>query len=108
MWSISVGSPDLGYLGGRFDIFFFSRSGRGKGESEARGGGVGDWFFIESPRGGGFEEGEGPGACLRRIGDFQGWGGGGLNIFFRGRNVHQGILKDFGGDCWGLSCGSRT
>ena len=35
--------------------------------------------------------GEGPGGCLRRTGEF--WGGGGLNIFFRGRNVHQ-VLFD--------------
>ena len=31
--------------------------------------------------------GEGPGGCLRGIG-----GGGGLNIFFRGRNSHQALL----------------
>ena len=69
------------------DFFFFFCSGRGKGESEAPGG-VGDRFFIENPRRGGRPGGaEGPEGCLRRIGEF--WGGGGLNIFFQGRNVHQ-------------------
>ena len=37
-----------------------------------------------SPGGGGAE---GPGGCLRRIGEFG--GGGGLNIFFMGPNVLQ-------------------
>ena len=65
--------------------FFFFCSGRGKGPRRQEGG---DRFFIEIPRGGGgFEEGEGPGRCLRRIGDFF-WRGG-ANIFFRARNVLQ-------------------
>ena len=61
-----------------FFIYFFARGG-GIGESEAPGGrGV---FFIENPRRGGEEEGgaEGPGGCLRRIGEF---GGGGAKYFF--------------------------
>ena len=42
----------------------------------------------ESRRGGGVQEGEGPGGCLRRIGEFLGVGGA-LNFFLRARNVHQ-------------------
>ena len=58
-----------------FRIFFiFSALGRGKGESEAP---------KRSPGGGGAE---GPGGCLRRIGEL---GKGGLNIFFSGRDAHQ-------------------
>ena len=70
------------------DIFYFSCSG-GKGESEAPGKG-GVRFLLKIPGGGGFPGGrgvEGPGGCLRRIGEFLGRGGG--NIFFQGRNVHQ-------------------
>ena len=50
---------------------------------------------MEKPRGGGFSRtggAEAPGGCLQRIGEFFG-GGGGLNIFFRGRNVHQDPLS---------------
>ena len=69
------------------DIFYFFCSGRGKGESEASGGGGFDFYWRSqeggSPRGGG---GEGPGGCLRRIGEF---GGGGAKYFLGGRNVHQ-------------------
>ena len=70
------------------DIFYFFCSGRRKGEFEAPGGG--GQFFIENPRRGGVFRrggGEGPGGCLQRIWELG--GGGGLNIFFRGRNVHQ-------------------
>ena len=65
------------------NILFFFCSGRGKGESEAPGGG-GVGFLLKIPRGGGgrFQEGEGPGGCLQRIGDFLGGGGG--QIFFFG------------------------
>ena len=59
------------------DIFYCFRSGRGKGESEAPGGGGVDFLL----KGGGSPErdgAEGPGGCLRRIGEL----GGGLNIFF--------------------------
>ena len=45
---------------------------------------------IEIPRRGGKGPG-GPGRCLPRIGEFG--GGGGLNVFFRGRNVHQGFQR---------------
>ena len=68
-------------------FFIFFCSGRRKGESgAARKGGVD--FLLKAPEGGGSLGGvEGSGGCLRRIGDLG--GGGGLNIFFRGRNVHQ-------------------
>ena len=77
------------------DIFYFFLLGEGEGG--VRGGGEGgDFrFLLKIPGGGspggGLQEGEGKrgreGVCgesgnLRR--------GGGLNIFFRGRNVHQG------------------
>ena len=78
-------------LGGHFGYFlFFSGRGRGKGESEAPGGGRGSIFKLKFPEGGGVSRtggAEGPGGCLWRIGEFG--EGGGLNIFFRGRNVHQ-------------------
>ena len=71
------------------DIFiFFFGSGRGKGESEAAGRGGGR-IFIENPRRGGGSPGggtEGPGGVCSELGIFL---GGGLNIFFRGRNVQQ-------------------
>ena len=64
-----------------FRIFFiFFCSGRGKGESEAPGGGGS--VSLENPRRGGSPGGggaEGPGGCLQRIGE---WGGG--EFFFSG------------------------
>ena len=74
-----------------FRIFFiFFGSGTGKGESEGTGSGGVD-FLLKIPQGGGGGLQEGPrgreGVC-GELGIF--WGGGGeLNIFFRGRNVHQ-------------------
>ena len=60
-----------------FRIFFiFSARGGGRGSPRPPGGGGGR-FFIENPRGGGCPGGEGaegPGGCLRRIGDFSGGG----------------------------------
>ena len=84
------------FFGGRLSSYFlfFSCSGRGKGESEAAGRGGVD-FLLKIPEGGGSPGGggaEGPGGCLRQIGDFL---GGGLNIFFRGWNVHQ-VKQGFG------------
>ena len=64
-------------------FFIWFCSGRGRESARRREGGGVD-FFVEKPRRGGGAEG--PGVCLRRIGEF---GGGGLNIFFRGRNVHH-------------------
>ena len=59
-------------------------------ESPRRQEGGGGSVSSENPRRGGrFSwRGEGRGGCLRRIGEFA-RGGGGLNIFFRGRNVRQ-------------------
>ena len=78
------------------DIFFlFSVRCSGRGVRGARTGGS-FFFCIGNPRrpggGGGFQEGEGgrprgrEGVC-GELGNFGGRGG--LNIFFRGRNVHQ-------------------
>ena len=62
----------------------FFCSGKGKGESEAPGGG-GSFFIENARRGEGFPGGaEGPAGCLRRIGEL-----GGVFFFFSGRNVHQ-------------------
>ena len=73
-------------LGGRFGYFLFFSAREGEGRE-----GGGGRFSIENLRGEGSPRGaEGSGGCLRRIGDFFG-GGGGLNIFFRGRNVPQGL-----------------
>ena len=72
---------------------FFSLLGEGEGGVEAPEGGGGSDFYGKAQEGGISRTGgaEGPGGCLQRIGEFL--GGGGLNIFFRGRNVHQG--EDF-------------
>ena len=71
------------FLGGRFGYFLFFLLGEGEGgvRGARRGvGGIGS--LLKIPGGGGvFQEQEGPGGCLRRIGDF--WGGG-ANIFFFG------------------------
>ena len=72
------------------DIFYFFLLGEGEGgvRGAGRGGGVG--FLLRVPGGGAFqgEGAKGPGGCLRRIGEL---GGGGLNIFFGGRNVLQAM-----------------
>ena len=99
-------------LGGRFGYFLFFCSGERKGESEAPGGGAGERFLIENPRGGGFPGrvgaggGEGLGGCLRGIG-----GEGGLKYFFSGPKIPPRLkrhllkrhltLSDFGqfGNC---------
>ena len=79
-------------------LFILSARGGGRGSPRRRGG----------PRrgGGGFSRtggAEGPGGCLQRN-----WGisGGGLNIFFRGRNVHQ-LTHDEDG-CAYLSMSARS
>ena len=79
-------------LGGRFGYFLFFRLGGGEGESGATGR-EGGRFCIENPRRGGFsQEGVGGGEGAGRVsagnlGELG--GGGGLNIFFRGRNARQ-------------------
>ena len=70
--------PLLDFLVDVSDIFYFFRSGRGKGESEAPGGGIG--FFLKIPGGGGVSPAqEGP----RGREEF-GRGGGGKVFFFGG------------------------
>ena len=77
------------YLVDVSDIFYFSARGGVRQSLRRQEGGGDRVFFIENPtRGGGVDFGEGSGGCLWRIGEFLG-GGGGLNIFFRARNVHQ-------------------
>ena len=66
------------------DIFYFFLFGEGEGPGVG-GGEIG--FFIENPRRGGVSRrGRGRGAGRVELGEFF---GGGLNIVFRGRNVHQ-------------------
>ena len=75
------------FLGGRFGYFIFFCSGerKGGGRGEREGGGFG--FVLKMPGGGGLTEGGGDGEGSGSVsGEL---GGGGLNIFFRGRNVHQ-------------------
>ena len=68
----------------RIFLIFFSL-GRGKGESEAPEGGGGR-FLLKIPGGGssGGRGAEGPGGCLRRIGEL---GGGRANFFFFGAEM---------------------
>ena len=81
------------FLGGGFDIFLnFFWSGRGKGESEALGGGGGSVFFWKSQRGGAFQDGRGRGAGRVSTASWRIWGEGRLNIFVRGRNFHQDLF----------------
>ena len=69
------------------DIFYFSCSGEGKGESEAPGRWGGD-FLLKIPGGGSPSRvgagGRGAGRVFAGI-----FGGGGVNIFFWGRISHQ-------------------
>ena len=69
------------------DIFYFLCSGEGKGESDAPGRGGGVDFLLKNARGGSQERGEGEGAGWVSVGNFG--VGGGLNIFFRGRNAQS-------------------
>ena len=73
------------------DIFYFWA----KGESEAPGGGGRIAFTENSRRGGGSRRGRVRAgvSSANYWGDFFFGGGGGLNIFFRGRNVHQVMLR---------------
>ena len=68
------------------DIFYFFLLGEGEGgvRGARKGGGR---FFIENPtRGGLSRRGRGrEGVC----GEFGNSGGGGQNIFFRARNIHE-------------------
>ena len=70
-------------LGGRFGYFYFSAWGRGRGSPRRREGVGGIGFLLKIPGGGVSSTGgaEGPGGCLRRIGEFL---GGGAKYFFSG------------------------
>ena len=67
-------------------MFCAREGGRGSPRRQEAGG---ISLLLKVPGGGGFTrtgEAEGPGGCLRRIGNFGGWR---LIFFVRGRNVHQ-------------------
>ena len=79
---ISLSWSTFGYF------LFFSCLGRGRGSPRRRGGGEGWFFYWKSQEGG--EAGRSRGAgrvSAANWGIFE--GGGGLDIFFRGRNVHR-------------------
>ena len=76
-----------------FPIYFFSVREGGGGVRGAGGVGGSVWYFKSRERGV-FREGEGLGGHLRRIGQLFGGEGGGLNIFFRGRNVQQDKMRE--------------
>ena len=77
----------LPLLGGCFGYFLFSSARGGGRGSPRRWKWWGGRFLLKIPgRGGVSRRGRGrEGVC----GELRNWGGGGLNIFFRGRNVHQ-------------------
>ena len=72
------------------DIFIFSVRGRGKGSPRRQEGRGGGGFLCKIQEGGGSSGrvGGGEGGWEGVCGEF--FLGGGLNIFFRGRNSHQG------------------
>ena len=78
---------NFGLIFRALDIFYFFSSKRGKGVRGAGGGGGS--LFIENPRRGVLQEGEGPRGQEGVCGELGNGGGGGLIFFFRGRNVHQ-------------------
>ena len=93
-----------------FYFFFLLGEGEGGVRGAREGGGVG--FLLKIPRGGGgFPGGEGAGRVSAvHWGIFAG-GGGGLNIFFRGRNVHQvtgrtKLFSNYFRGLYGKSCKS--
>ena len=75
-------------------FFIFFCLGRGKGEFEGLegGGGGGLEFLLKFPKGGGWVSMRGRGRGAGRV-SAANWGIGGLNIFFRGQNVHQEKLS---------------
>ena len=83
-------SPEFQFLVDVSDIFyFFSAPGRRKGSPRRREGG--DDFLLKIPGGGVFRAGGGGGGWgAGRV--FAGNLGGGLNIFFRGRNSCQELI----------------
>ena len=79
----------------RFEYFLFFCSGGGKGHSEAPGGG-GVGFSLKIPGGGEVSQKRGGGVRGREGVCEEFRGGGGLNIFFRGRNARQKNLSHSG------------
>ena len=79
------------------DFFFSAWEGEGGVRGAGRrGGGGGIGFSLKIPRGGGgaLQDGRGQGAGRVSAANWVFWGGGGgTNIFFRGRNVHQAIVQ---------------
>ena len=74
-----------------FSIFFLLGGGERGVRGAGRGGGR---FFIENPRRGVSRAGGGGARGAGRVFAGNVGGGGGLNIFFRGRNSHQVCLVD--------------
>ena len=78
-----------------FFIFFFFCSGRGRGSPRRQEGAIG--LILKIPGGGGgFPRGggaEGPGGCLRRIGEF--WGEGAAKDFFSGSKGPPSVVSHF-------------
>ena len=77
------------------DILIFFCSRRGKGESEAPGGGWGSVFFLKIPGGGVSRRGrgaEGLGGRVQRIGELGG-GGVGAKHFFSGPKCPPSLLR---------------
>ena len=82
-------------MGWGFQLFFLLGEGGGAVRGARRG--WGGSIFIENPRRG-LQEGEGPRGREGVCGELEILGGGGVNIFFRGRNVHQVSLGFEGGN----------
>ena len=78
----------LQYLLDVSDIFYFFSARGGERESPRRREGGGGVDFIEISKGALSRRGRGQGPGKVSAANW-GIGGGGLNIFFRGRNVHQ-------------------
>ena len=75
-------------LGGCFGYFLFFLRFRGRGKGGRVRGEKGGYFLFGNRERGGFLR-RGGGVVSTGAGRVSWEGGGGLNIFFRGRNVHQ-------------------
>ena len=75
------------------DIFYFFGLGESERGVRGAGRGGGSVFLMKMSGGGGvLHDGRGREGVCGELGGFG--GGGGLNIFFRGRNVHQGNSRE--------------
>ena len=94
----SLGTPANGgqdsqlFLVDVSDIFYFFSAREGEGGVRGAGRGWGSVFNSKSQEGG-VQDGRGQGAGGGVCGEFGNLGGGGLNIFFRGRNVRRVLLS---------------